>query len=389
MSLRPLRLAVASAAAAALLVTGTATASMAAVSAVPAVGWVPNAGVHALAADGTWRYLGGAFTSLTNPTTHATVTATRLTRLSVATGAPDPTWSPTVDGDIRAMVLDPTTSLLYLGGDFQTVDGAARSRLASVSTSGGGAVGAWNPGADSLVKSMIQTDAGTIYVAGQFLHIGTAARAHVARISPAGVLDATFKPKINNTVYSLAQPAGSTALLIGGNFTMVGGLARKYIAQIDPTTAATLPWYPGDPCGTSPKVCPVFAFVATPTAIYAAAGGPGGHTLAYDPATAAVRWSVGSDGDNQALALIGSVLYIGGHFGPSFGHATRTALAAVDATTGALDPWAPTAATLFPGVAAMIPAADGSLVIGGDITKIGGTTDARYAVFPASPSRTR
>ena len=275
-----------------LLVAATAGPSLAAVSSTPVVGWVPQAGgVHALATDGTWIYLGGNFTSVKNPVTKKTQTSMHLIRLSLATGNPDPTWTPSVDGDIRTMVFDPAASVLYLGGSFATVDGAARSDLAAVNTLDSGTVTGWNPGADAPVLAMIQLDPSTMLVGGQFLHIGSVTRNHLAKISTGGVLDATFAPKINKTVRSLALPAGASFVLMGGDFTMVGGTTRMYIAEVDLTTALPTAWNMGDPCGSSPRICPALALITTPTAFYIAAGGPGGvcRTLIPSRATSGGR----------------------------------------------------------------------------------------------------
>ena len=61
---------------------------------------------------------------------------------------------------------------------------------------------------------------------------------------------------------------------------------------------------------------------------------------------------------------------------------TRYTLAGVDATTGAIDPaFAPFAINPFPGIAAMLVTPNGSLAVGGNTGQIGGTTDAKYALF--------
>jgi hypothetical protein len=382
MTFRWLRQGIVATALAAVALGLGASPSSATTSNTPAPGWYPNAPVHAMTTDGTWVYLGGTFTTLTSSITGATTPAAGLARISLSTGQPDTAWTPSVDGDVRSMAVDPTSSTLYLGGDFTHVDGAARTRLGAVATTGAGAVQSWAPAADKEVRAVNVVDAQTILVAGSFTHIGTSQRQHVALVSNAGVLNKTFKPKINQSVYAASQPPGASFVVIGGLFTMVGGVSHPYIAAIDLTTGAPTSWNPGTPCTGSTASCPVLSLLTTATNYYAAAGGPGGRTVDYNPSTGDRTWTVAGDGDCQALALVGNSLYIGGHFGPKFGGATRTTLAAVDVTTGKLDPnFAPTDQTWWPGVWAMVGTSTG-LYVGGDITKIGGTVENYYADFP-------
>jgi hypothetical protein len=67
------------------------------------------------------------------------------------------------------------------------------------------------------------------------------------------------------------------------------------------------------------------------------------HLAAIDTGTGALvsSWNPNPDGDVTTLALAGSNLYVGGAFF-QIGGATRSALAAVDTTTGLATPWDPT-----------------------------------------------
>ncbi len=356
------------------------------VAQTPTSGWVPNNGVHALAQDAQWIYLGGTFTALTNPATHATFAASRLARISIATGDPDTTWTPSVNGDVRSLLMNATTGTLYVGGDYTTVDGSARTRLAAVSTSGVGALQSWYPGAaNAVVNSMIQLDASTIMIGGGFTKIGTTTRAHLAKTNATtGAVVTTFVPKVDGSVYTINHPDGASFVYLGGLFKNLGGQSRGFLGAMDITTAAATAWNPGNPCPLSAIVCPVYGFVVTPTAVYAAVGGrnPRGSTISYDPTSGARNWTVTADGDNQAIALINGEIFVGGHFGPDYGNVTRDTLSAVNANNGTIEPWHPTVTNDYPGTAAMMVLPDGSLVVGGDQNTIGGTTDSKFAVFP-------
>ncbi|HMC71480.1 MAG TPA: hypothetical protein VKJ07_20150, partial [Mycobacteriales bacterium] len=114
-----------------------------------------------------------------------------------------------------------------------------------------------------------------------------------------GALITSWAPSLNAQGLRLAASADGSTIYVGGDFDQVSGQSRSRIAALDAQTGAVLPFNPG--------------------------------------ANATV----------EALALNGNTLYFGGDFTTvgttATGFSARTRLAAVDATTGALFPWAPAA----------------------------------------------
>jgi hypothetical protein len=358
--------------------------STAVVSSTPTAQWIPNDGVHALATDGTYLYVGGEFTSLKNPKSSATQTHTRLARINLATGIPDPVWTPVVDGDIRSMTLDPTQTVLYVGGAFSHVDTAARAHIAAVSTQGSGAVTTWNPGASNTVYAL--TMAGTdVLAGGSFLTIGEVGQQHLAEIDSSGALVRSFRPTSNGTVRAISQPPGANFVVVGGQFTELGGQSRSFLGAVTLATGALTSFNPINPCVTNPaEACLVFSLATTATDYYAAVAGPGGRLEDYSPTTGNRKWNVSADGDVQVVALVDGTLYAGGHFGPGFGSEAAYALAAVNPSNGALiTSFTPHAANLYPGYWALLGTPEG-LVAGGDATAIAGTTQRYLTIFPAA-----
>ena len=72
----------------------------------------------------------------------------------------------------------------------------------------------------------------------------------------------------------------------------------------------------------------MISVAATTTAVYVAGGGDGGNFVAFDPATAAVDWRGGTNGNAQAITVMNGVVYVGGHFtnycGPQVGQEVCT-----------------------------------------------------------------
>lgn len=75
--------------------------------------------------------------------------------------------------------------------------------------------------------------------------------------------------------------------------------------------------------------------------VYSADGGPRGAAEAYDATTGARAWQLRGDGNGQAIMLLGTKVFVGGHF-INFAGQRRPFFAAADAATGALDSqWPP------------------------------------------------
>ncbi len=104
------------------------------------------------------------------------------------------------------------------------------------------------------------------------------------------------------------------------------------------------------------------------------------------------KWSQYGDGDVQAVSLVGGTIYGGGHFTPQFGKVgsvagVRNMIAAMDAATGALQPFDPVVAGSS-GIWALLAEPSG-LRIGGIFTSVNGDTTIRgFATFPVQAGAT-
>jgi hypothetical protein len=279
-------------------------------------------------------YISGDFTSVEG------VPRTNVAHV-LADGTVDPSFAPTVSGEVYTLALQGST--LYIGGAFDSVDDvdgtATRAYLAALDP-GTGAVTAWNPtGLNGVVQGMIVTPT-AVYVGGEF----TAPRNYLAAFSPT---NAGLLPWDPNPDY-FAQPAaisGST-VYIDGSFSHVGGQSHESIAAVDATTGAVAGFNPTIGQDT------VNAVAVSGTAVYlggsfTTSNGAGQDYLeAVELGTGdALPWNPGVTGSVNTLQLEGSTLYVGGGFSgsDSAGGADRNFAAAIDTTTGAATPWNPNA----------------------------------------------
>lgn len=100
--------------------------------------------VRALDTDGTYLYLGGAFTHLVKGTSAAY--ARNLGRVRISTAAGDAAWNADLNGTVAALDVSDDKSAVYASGYFTTSKGTTADRAVAVKTaSGADKVGAWQP----------------------------------------------------------------------------------------------------------------------------------------------------------------------------------------------------------------------------------------------------
>jgi len=158
---------------------------------------------------------------------------------------------------------------ILLTGSFTEVNGAVRNRIARLDADGTvESTATFNPGTganDTVWSAALQTD-GKILLGGNFVTINGAVRNRIARLNADGTLEstATFDSRAgaNSTVYGVA-PQADGKILLGGIFSTVNGAARNLIARLNSdaatqslgaTSPARVQWLRG---GAGPEVSPV------------------------------------------------------------------------------------------------------------------------------------
>lgn len=184
-------------------------------------------------ATGTNIYIAGDFTTFDG------VTQNRVARLR-SNGALDTTYidpnnpNAGANGRVRGLALEPGGNLV-LAGDFTALGGvASHVRVGRLLTNGVADVG-FAATADNAVLTVVVDSRTNIIVGGDFTTINGLNRTRIARLLPTGQLDATinFGTGPNNFVAALAlEPVPNGLITIGGGFTQVDGFTRNYYAQL-------------------------------------------------------------------------------------------------------------------------------------------------------------
>jgi trimeric autotransporter adhesin len=291
--------------------------------------------VNAVVPDGHggW-YVGGKFAKIGNV---ACANAAHVT----AAGAPDPGFCPRPNGTVYAMALAGGT--LYLGGAFTSVAGATRRYAGAVDAASGHAV-SWNP-----------------------------------QLTARQAFDRN--EKIERNVVAVAVDSGTVYLW--GWFDKAAGKVRHGLAAVDARTANLSSWRP------APATDFRIGSAVDGGALYAAPFALGSHSvylgsrtnlLVVDRSTGDVKtWALklataSGPGMLDTLALAGTTLYAGGGFRSILGKA-RNSVAALDASTGALLPWAPSVIGSLAGDPPEVDtllATGSTLILGGNFVRVAG-----------------
>jgi uncharacterized delta-60 repeat protein len=138
----------------------------------------------------------------------------------------------------NAIVLDlavQSDGKILIVGDFTSVAGTDRARIARLNTDGSLDT-TFDPGlgADNRVSEIVVQPDGKILIAGRFFNYNGTQRFRVARLLTSGALDTTFDPLAGPDldVNDLALQ-GDGKILIGGQFSNYRGVPRKGVARLN------------------------------------------------------------------------------------------------------------------------------------------------------------
>ena len=369
---------------------------------------VPGNRVYSVTRLSDQIVMAGAFTSVGG------LMRRGLALIDLATGRADPLFRADVDKMVLDLVPTADRSAVYVAGDFKTVGGQARNKIAKVSTSTG-AVSSFTTLGPNNTVIRLALNGNRLYAAGKFTNMGTTERLHVARFdATTGILDPVWRAntwgasgtlQANGMVQGLEVAPNGGLVYLAGPFTSVNGAAVSGgIAVVSGATGALDPRRLGGVQGCSSvgpwinrihlsqdgqrlyggDVCPdnVYQWDAV--------------NLSTPARPTGLVWRTWCNGGMQGALEVNGRLYYGSHGGdkgyggyctayPGGPNVARSRFAVFDAASGALLTYAPTFDQPM-GVWSFAASPYG-LLVGGDFTIAGNrsTVAQGFALLRGTP----
>ena len=265
-------------------------------------------------------YVGGSFANArpagaaagTNQTPRANVLAYDL-----ATGALNTAFAPSTNAQVLSVAASPDGSRVYIAGDFTSVSGNTRNRVAAFDTATGALIASFSPNVGGRVKTIIATN-DRVYIGGGFTTVNGIGRTRLAaiRASDGAVLDWT--PSADYDVNALVLTPDSSKVIVGGAFANVSGVPAYGLAAVDATSGAVLPWAANQTVRDAGPNSAILGLSTDGTNIYGngyvyGGGGNLEGTFSADPNSGAIRWVEDCHGDTYATFPVNGVVYTVSH----------------------------------------------------------------------------
>ena len=330
-----------------------------------------NGPVWATKIAGGKIFAGGGFTSTRPSGSSAGSNETGqayLAAFDAATGAPiqgfDPvltnTWSssPPI---VRSLALSPDGNTLYVGGDFNQINGKRAEHIAAFNTSTGEFIGqvGWN-GVDGLVNALaVSNDGQTLYAGGAF------SRANWSRRNNLAAFDLTtgdlkpWSPVISSPVtnealrvVALAVSADDSKVFLAGPFRQVNGASMQGFGATNAETGNNVPGFSSSYLlapynwGTSLAVQGEQVYLGARDDLTTTSARREG-VSSINTTTGSRTWYANCYGDTFAVQPLGNDVYVGSHAHdcypaggmPNTVPTTYLAMHALNRTTGVVKPY--------------------------------------------------
>lgn len=337
--------------------------------------WVTDDQVWAITQVGDTIFVGGMFSAVAPSNAAPFTSRPFLAAFDAETGDFLPGFAPTLDGDVRALASSGDGSRLYVAGEFSTVNGQNRPGIVSLDPATGEIDFSFdvNAPADATIFD-IEVDGDLVYIGGQFSTLNGSFVARAARVkADTGAVDTSWQPRPNAQVEAISIPPDGSQIYLGGRFTSLDGVPARTMASVTTTDGAMIRDFAADTDSgcDSPDRQPngirsidstndrIFAMPYLQNCIHVYIPSQSNRFLQYD-----------MDGDVQVVHLIGDRFLVGGH-SATVDFVPKNRLYAFN-LDGTYDPTLPTDAFGQPGVFAAYSSGT-DLWIGGTIWAVGAT----------------
>ncbi len=291
--------------------------------------WQINGVVWSQAIVGDTVYVTGSFTRARPPGVAAggagEVVANNIFAYRLSTGNRVTTFATNPGLNAQGLVIRPSAdgSRLWVGGDFTTVNGTARGHLAALNPADGSLVtggGFVPPNVSGQVRGLGLTPA-TAYVGGNFTSANGIARTRLAAFSTStGAMSGWAPAAAGGYVWAMTMSPDQTRVIPAGSFTTLNGQPAYGMGSLMASDGSVNPWPAQDRIRDAGANGAITAVKADATQIYGTsysftqdgtADWEG--TFAIDPTSGQINWANDCLGDSYDIAPAGDVLYSASH----------------------------------------------------------------------------
>lgn len=244
----------------------------------------------------------------------------------LVTGTLKTQFDPNLNGQAYAIAASPDGSRLYVGGEFTTVGGVARSRVAALDPTSGALIGSFGARADGTVRALAAS-ASTVFIGGSFSGINGTTRPRLAAVRASdGLLLAGFAPTMTGNadssprVNALQLSPARDRIVVGGNFVTLNGSNRPGygLGMLDAVTGASLPLAVNDVVRNAGKDSAILSLAGDGTRFYGTGYiyGTGGNLeggFSANWSDGRVSWVEDCHGDSYGIYPTPTAVYVAGH----------------------------------------------------------------------------
>lgn len=285
---------------------------------------LPTAQMNGIAWDqevvGDVVYAAGSFSSArpagaapgTNETPRSNLLAYNLT-----TGALISSFAPTINAQVRQVEASPDGTRLYIVGDFSTVNGVTRNRIAAFDLPSG-QLSSFNPNSNSSVIGVDATNT-TVYVTGTFGRVAGQDRAGAAAVTRSGAL-LPWAPTAERRGRAVIVSPDESKVVVGGDFATLNGISNPGygLGMVDAVTGASLPFSTNNVIRNAGNDAAILALKSDQDSIYGVGytfGGGGNLEGSFRASwdTGNLDWVDDCHGDLYDVQPMGDTVYAAGH----------------------------------------------------------------------------
>jgi len=217
-----------------------------------------------------------------------------------------------------SLAASPDGRRVYVSGDFTTVDGTPRNRLAAFDTATGALVAGFAPNFGSKVSAVTASNS-AVYAGGIFTTVNGVARSRAGAVSATTGATLSWAPAVGDgRVNAIVLTPEASRVVLGGSFTTVNSQAAYGLAATDSTTGELKPWAAGALVRNAGANAAILSlktdgrYVLGVGYVYGAGGNLEG-AFAAEPVSGDIAWLQDCHGDSYDVFGNGQIAYVTGH----------------------------------------------------------------------------